>query len=127
MYIEKLSKKDLMEIFTKLLLIVENGNADQVRDYLEESQITRGADHIEISFNTGYEIHKCLITDYTASVSYGYYTHEDMVKVSYRKHMYQKFGNDYYEDMRDYYKRIIFSKCDKQLEELSNDLSEMIK
>lgn len=41
--------------------------------------------------------------------------------------MYQKFGNEYYNNMRDYYKRIILSKCDKQLEELSNELKEMIK
>lgn len=128
MYIGKLNKQEIKEIFKMLVSIVEH-DIDNVNYYLENCKIEKSKDSINIIFYVGYEAreHHCFITDFNASVSFGHITDDEKVKVAYRKYMYQMFGNEYYNDMRDYYKRIIFSKCDKQLEELSNELNEMIK
>lgn len=127
MYIEKFKKMEIKEIVSKILLLLERNDADRVDFYLDSLKIEKDKDMITASFNTGYETHCCYISDYSASVTYGYYGEDEKVKLLYRKYMYEKYGNDYYENMRDYYKKIIFSKCDKQLEELSNELDEMIR
>lgn len=127
MYIEKLTKKDIKEIATKLLLLLERGDTDKVKFYLDECKIEKDKDSINISFNTGYETHGCYIRDFSAGATYGYYGDDEKIKLAYRKHMYEKFGNEYYNNMRDYYKRGIAKKYDSELEKLSNELNEMIK
>lgn len=127
MYIEKLTKKDIKEITAKLLLLLERGDIDKVKFYLDDCKIEKGKPSIVVSFNTGYEIHSCYISDFSASVTYGYYGDDEKVKLAYRKHMYERFGNEYYNNMRDYYKKDIISRYDSELEKLSNELNEMIK
>ena len=127
MYIEKLTKKDIKEIVSKILLLLERNDDGRVDFYFDSLKIEKDKDVITVSFNTGYETHSCYIKDYSAGVTYGYYGDDKKVQLLYRKHMYEKFGNEYYNNMRDYYKRIILKKCDKQLEKLSNELNEMIK
>lgn len=127
MYIQQLTKNDIEQIFTKLLLIIERGDEDKVNSYFKNCKIKKSKDVINISFNTGYETHTCNIYDFNTIISYGSYMADKTVTVTYRKHMYEKFGNNYYNDMRDFYKKKIIKKYDKELKELSDELNEVIK
>lgn len=127
MYIEKLSDEEIKQLFKQLVSIVEKGNLDRVNSLLDNAKVRRGMGAVGIVFDTGYEMQHCTISDYNAFVSYGHVTDEDKIRVEYRKSMYKKFGNNYYNDMRDYYKSKIIKRYDKELEELSNELNEVIK
>ena len=127
MYIEKLSDDEIRQIVKELVLVAENGNADRVESLLSGAKVRRGMGAVGIVFDTGYEMQHCTISDYNAFVSYGHVTDEDKIRVEYRKSMYKKFGNNYYNDMRDYYKSKIIKRYDKELEEFSNELNEVIK
>ena len=131
MYIENLTDKEIKEIFTKLLLIAEVGDTQKVMHYLEDCRIDRKEkNYINIFFKVNKEDSICAFSDYSAYVynpDPDYINEKKEIKNAYRKHMYKKFGNEYYEDMRDHYKRKILAKCDKELGKLSNELNEMIK
>ena len=131
MYIEKLTDKEIKEIFAKLLLIAEVGDTQKVMQHLKDCRIDRKEKNfINIFFSVNNENAICAFSDYSAYVfnpDPDYINEKEEIKNAYRKHMYKKFSDEYYENMRDHYKREIFAKCDKELAKLSNELNEMIK
>jgi len=127
MYIEKLSKRELKQLFVGLGAIVENGNRNVLNHCWENCKIIKGSNFIKIIFIDWAVDHYCVFTDFDVTWSYGYLSELKKIKTNYRKFMYKKFGNEYYNNMRDFYKRELVAKYDKELEQLSNDLNEMIK
>ena len=126
MYIEKLTDKELKDIFKMILNIVDKDNADV---YVNNHRMVRGYDGtwVNFVFNTGYEEQMVCLTDYTASATYGYITTGEAVKVAYRRYMYEKFGKEYYECLRDTYKYKIESEREQKLSILSKELDDITR
>ena len=127
MYIEKLTQEEIKDIFKQLVSILEDNNQNIIDQYLNDFKISNGIGVVPIFFNYEQDGHNLSLTDFNAYVSYGDVDVDKKITIAYRKYMYKKFGNEYYENMRDYYKRDIMKACDKRLEKLSQDLAEMIK
>ena len=125
MFIEKLANEDLEKIFYNLIKIIEK-NEVKIREYFKNSKIRMNENAIIIEFNTGTEWEYCYLKDFRASVSLNF-NYDKQITSIYRKFMYNKFGNNYYNQMRDFYKKDIVKKYDKELEKLSTELNEMIK
>ena len=126
MYIEKLTDKDLKDIFTLLVGFVENRKDEQqIASYFSKAKIHKYDGGLAITFSTELDKNELIISDYHAFMNYGFAS--EKIKVAYRKYMYNKFGNEYYNDMRDFYKLHIMRECDRKLENLARELNEVIK
>lgn len=127
MYIEKLTNQDIKQIFFKLVSIAENGNLDTVKECNKTAKLQKNKDVFYIKFKSNGEEFYCCIKDYYASLTYGYVRDDKKVLTEYKRFMYKKFGDAYYNDLKDFHLHEIFKKCDKEMKLLSDDLKEVIK
>ena len=127
MYIEKLSEGEIKQIVKDLVLIAENGNIDRVESLLSGAKVRNGMGAVGVVFDTGYMMQHCTLSDYDAFVSYGHVKTEKEITVKFRKFMFNKFGEKYLKDMKQYYKKSIDDKYYKELKELYDELNEINK
>lgn len=129
MYIEKLSKQEIEELFNKICYILTDGSNIGLT-CVKLGKITKENDCIKLTFNLKLSDLEswCAFSDFSVNSAI-LSTHEAQKQANLflRKQMYKKFGDEYYNDIRDFYYSQIFKECDKKLEKLSSDLKEMIK
>ena len=126
MYIEKLTEYEIEYIAKQLLLIVEHGDKDHVNDLISGSEIEIHNSKIKIILPISTE-EDVFLYDYIAGVSYGNNESKDKIIKTYRKFMYEKFGEQYKKTLLEYYRKLIEEKYQNALNELNNEIGDMIE
>ena len=129
MYIDHLTDKELETIFKDAMGCVEE-DKETINEYYNNCRIVHGYDGTWINFvfkTKGGEEQMCQITDFELLMPHaGFIGQHDALK-TYRRFMFGKFGQSYYNNMRDVYKYQIESKREQQLSLLAKDLDDMTR
>ena len=126
MYVEKLSKEEIMNISKTLLNIVEDSKS-LVDTILKFAYVKRNKDSIELILKSLYEDQQIYFSDFSAGITYGYYDTPEKINKTYRKFMYNKFGEQYKLDFEKEHKKSIEKQYHEELDNLQSTIDEFTK
>lgn len=121
MYIEKLTKEEILNISKQLLSIVESDEC-KVNAKIQSAAISASKANTTLTFKSIYNFQHISLSDFNAEISYGYHNDKEIINKTYRKFMYNKFGNQYKQDFETEYKKSIEKKYREELDSLQEEI-----